>query len=152
MQSRATNENKDVFVYPYPRSYFSEWCHVPTNIRQQDHAEKSSMCCVVQCIRRRNQARVKNTDLRHLSCTVVMQRPKSASPVLSVLTRVGLRTVFCLLEDRSRTKYSVMIPHKSSRSRHLTILNIYRKNMRCFLYKSMIMTYLSSFPYWHQIT
>ena len=31
-----------------------------------------------------NQARVKNADLRHLSCTVVMYRRKSASPVCRV--------------------------------------------------------------------
>ena len=79
---------KTCLFYPYPRLYFSEWCHVPINIRQQDHAEKSSMCCVVQCIRRRNQARVKNTDLRHPSCTVVIRRRKSASPVLNVLSRM----------------------------------------------------------------
>ena len=45
------------------------------------------MCCVVKCIQRRNQACVKNADLRHPSCTVVMQRRKSASPVLNVLNR-----------------------------------------------------------------
>jgi len=33
------------------------------------------------------QARVKNTDLRHPSCTVVMQKSKSASPVLNVLRK-----------------------------------------------------------------
>jgi len=33
-----------------------------------------------------NQARVKNADLRHPSCTVVMYRRKSASTVLNVLT------------------------------------------------------------------
>jgi len=32
------------------------------------------------------QARVKNADLRHPSCTVVMQKRKSTSPVLNVLT------------------------------------------------------------------
>jgi len=31
------------------------------------------------------QKRVKNADLRHPSCTVVMQKGKSASPVLNVL-------------------------------------------------------------------
>ena len=76
---------KTCLFYQYPRSYFSEWCHVPINIRQQDHAEKGSMCCVVKCIWRRNQARVKNADLHHPFCTVVMQRRKSASPILSVL-------------------------------------------------------------------
>jgi len=34
---------------------------------------------------RGNQARVKNADLRHPSCTVVMWRRKSASPVHNVL-------------------------------------------------------------------
>ena len=34
---------------------------------------------------RGNQARVKNADLRHPSCTVVMYRRKSASPVHNVL-------------------------------------------------------------------
>ena len=46
------------------------------------------MCCVGKYIRRRNQARVKNADLRHPSCTVVMQRRKCVSPVLSVLSYV----------------------------------------------------------------
>ena len=76
---------KTCFFYPYPRSYVSEWGHIPINIRQQDHSEKGSMCCAVKCIQRRNQARVKNADLRHPSCTVVMQRRKSASPILNVL-------------------------------------------------------------------
>ena len=50
------------------------------------------MCCVVKPIRRRNQARVKNADLRHPSRTIVMQRRKSASPVLNVHVRsVALR-------------------------------------------------------------
>ena len=85
---------KTCLFYPYPRSYFSEWCHVPINIRQQDHAEKDSMCCVVQCIRCRNQARVKNADLHHPSCTVVMQRRKSVSPVLNVLKIMNLTLSF----------------------------------------------------------
>jgi len=34
---------------------------------------------------RRNQAHIKNADLRHPSCTVVMYRRKSASPVHNVL-------------------------------------------------------------------
>ena len=80
---RAAQQTKinTCLFYPYPRSYFSEWCHVPINIHQQDHLEKGSMCCVVKCIQRRNQARVKNADLHHPSCTVVMQRRKSASPI-----------------------------------------------------------------------
>ena len=43
------------------------------------------MYCVIKCIVRGNQARVKNADLRHPSCTVVMYRHKSASPVHNVL-------------------------------------------------------------------
>ena len=43
------------------------------------------MYCVIKCIVRGNQARVKNADLRHPSCTVVMYRRKSASPVHNVL-------------------------------------------------------------------
>jgi len=40
---------------------------------------------VIKCIVRGNQARVKNADLRHPSCTVVMYRRKSASPAHNVL-------------------------------------------------------------------
>ena len=43
------------------------------------------MYFVIKCYVRGNQARVKNADLRHPSCTVVMYRRKSASLVLSVL-------------------------------------------------------------------
>jgi len=43
------------------------------------------MYCVIKCIVRGNQARVKNADLRHPSCTVVIFRRKSASPVRNVL-------------------------------------------------------------------
>jgi len=43
------------------------------------------MYCVIKCIVRGNQARVKNADLRHPSCTFVMYRRKSASPVHNVL-------------------------------------------------------------------
>ena len=43
------------------------------------------MYCVIKCIVRGNQVRVKNADLRHPSCTVVMERRKSASPVHNVL-------------------------------------------------------------------
>jgi hypothetical protein len=45
---------------------------------------------------RGNQARVKNSDLRHLSFTVVMQKRKKrkfASPVLNVLTASRYRSV-----------------------------------------------------------
>jgi len=52
------------------------------------------MYCVLKCIVRGNQARVKNADLRHPSCTVVLQRRKSASPVHIVLSgrRLALPT------------------------------------------------------------
>ena len=43
------------------------------------------MYCIIKCIVQGKQARVKNADLRHPSCTDVMQKRKSASPVLSVL-------------------------------------------------------------------
>jgi len=43
------------------------------------------MYCVIKCIVRGNQARVKNADLHHPSCTVVMKKRKSASPVHNVL-------------------------------------------------------------------
>jgi len=46
------------------------------------------MYCVIKCYVRGNQARVKNADLCHPSCTVVMYRCKSASPILNVLRRV----------------------------------------------------------------
>jgi len=42
------------------------------NIHQQDHSETGSMYCIIKCIVQRKQAHVKNTDLRHPSCTVVM--------------------------------------------------------------------------------
>jgi len=48
------------------------------------------MYCVIKCIVRGNQARVKNADLRHPCFTVVMQRHKSATPVYIVL-----RTEIC---------------------------------------------------------
>ena len=43
------------------------------------------MYCIIKCIVQGKQARVKNADLRRPSCTVVMQKRKSASPVLNVL-------------------------------------------------------------------
>jgi hypothetical protein len=43
------------------------------------------MYCIIKCIVQGKQACVKNADLRHPSCTVVMQKRKSASPVLNVL-------------------------------------------------------------------
>ena len=53
------------------------------------------MYCVIKCVVRGNQARVKNAHLRHPSCTVVMYRHKSASPVHSVLRRLE-REIFVL--------------------------------------------------------
>ena len=47
------------------------------------------MYCVIKCIVRGNQARFKNADLPHLSCTVVMYRRKSVSPVYNVLICTG---------------------------------------------------------------
>jgi hypothetical protein len=44
--------------------------------------------CVIKCIVRGNQARFKNADLRHPSCTVVMYKRKSVSPVHNVLITV----------------------------------------------------------------
>ena len=43
------------------------------------------MYCIIKCTVQGKQARVKNADLRHPSCTVVTQKRKYASPVLSVL-------------------------------------------------------------------
>ena len=43
------------------------------------------MYCIIKCIVQGKQARVKNADLRHPSCTVVMYKRKSASPFLNVL-------------------------------------------------------------------
>ena len=44
------------------------------------------MYCIIKCIVQGKQACVKNADLRHPSCTVLMQKRKSASPVLNGLT------------------------------------------------------------------
>jgi hypothetical protein len=46
---------------------------------------RGSLYCVIKCIVRGHQARVKNADLRHPSRTVVMYKCKSASPVPNVL-------------------------------------------------------------------
>ena len=46
------------------------------------------MYCIIKCIVQGKQARVKNADLRHPSCTVVGEKRKSASPVLNVLRSV----------------------------------------------------------------
>ena len=50
------------------------------------------MYCIIKCIVQGKQARVKNADLCHPSCTVVMQKRKSASPVLNAL--ILRRSVF----------------------------------------------------------
>jgi len=55
------------------------------NVLMSGNSETGSMYCVIMCIVRGNQARVKNADLLYPSCTVVMYRRKSASPVHSVL-------------------------------------------------------------------
>ena len=56
------------------------------------------MYCIIKCNVQGKQARVKNADLRHPSCTVVMEKRKSASPVLSVLIKEKrLRNVLCVL-------------------------------------------------------
>ena len=44
------------------------------------------MYCIIECSAQGKQARVINADLRHPSCTDVMQKRKSASTVLTVLT------------------------------------------------------------------
>ena len=44
------------------------------------------MYCIIKYIVQGKQARVKNADLLHPSCTVVMYKRKSASPVINVLT------------------------------------------------------------------
>ena len=56
------------------------------------------MYCVIKCYVRGNQARVKNADLRHPSCTVVMYRRKSASPVLNVL-KCGKVVKYCVFRS-----------------------------------------------------
>ena len=48
------------------------------------------MYWIIKCIVQGKQARVKNADLRHPSCTVVMQKRKSASPVLNVLMTMNV--------------------------------------------------------------
>jgi hypothetical protein len=57
------------------------------------------MYCVVKCIVRGNQACVKNADLRHPSCTFVMYRRKSASPVHNVLIIGMKQEVKCWFVD-----------------------------------------------------
>ena len=46
------------------------------------------MYCIIKFIVQGKQARVKNADLHHPSCTVVMEKRKSATPVLSVLIKI----------------------------------------------------------------
>jgi len=58
------------------------------------------MYCVIKCIVCGNQACVKNADLRHPSCTVVMYKHKSASPIHNVLIPTMVETLaptFCKL-------------------------------------------------------
>jgi hypothetical protein len=76
LKCRAEQEqNKDLFVlYIYHTSFILSEGHVSINIRQQDHLGKGSMYCVIKCIMCGHQAHVKNADLRHLSCTVVMYK------------------------------------------------------------------------------
>ena len=46
---------------------------------------QEARCLKVKSIVQAKQARVKNADLRHPSCAVVMKKRKFASPVLNVL-------------------------------------------------------------------
>ena len=62
----------------------------------EDHSQKGPMYCVIKCIVRGNPARVKNADLRHPSCTVVMYRRKFASPVHNVLRTLRFVRALCL--------------------------------------------------------
>jgi len=60
------------------------------------------MYCLIKCTVQGKQTRVKNADLRHPSCTFVMYKRKSASPVLNVL-RMGARgSAVALQVGRSR--------------------------------------------------
>ena len=89
MQSRATEENKRAVCSLYLSQIInSEWGHVSINICQQDHSERGSIYCVIKCTVWGNQACVKNAGLRHHSCTVVMYRHKSVSPIHNVLIHV----------------------------------------------------------------
>ena len=58
------------------------------------------MYCIIKCTVQEKQERVKNADLHHPSCTVVMYKRKSASPVLNVLIfndlqSAGLPVLLC---------------------------------------------------------
>ena len=44
------------------------------------------MYCIIKCTVQGKQARAKNADLLHPSCTVVMYKRKPSSPVFNVLT------------------------------------------------------------------
>ena len=68
------------------------------------------MYCIIKYIVQGKQARVKNADLRHPSCTAVMQKRKSASPVLNVLMSSGSKKN----EPRS-TRLSALIASRSQR-------------------------------------
>ena len=87
----------------------SEWCQVSINIRQQDHSETGSMYCIIKCIVQGKQAQVKNADLPHPSCTVVMSKRKSASPVLNVLSsNESFKTSLSIIVQRDATIYSLL--------------------------------------------
>jgi hypothetical protein len=66
------------------------------------------MYCVIKCIVRGHQARVKNADLRHPSCTVVMYKRKSTSPVLNVLIK-GDTNVMHGTYDAKVTRYVIIM-------------------------------------------
>ena len=69
------------------------------------------MYCIIKCIVQGKQARVKNADLRDLSCTVLMQKRKSASPVLNVLTSWCNRQSIAVLQLWSTDKFRKVSPH-----------------------------------------
>ena len=64
------------------------------------------MYCIIKSIVQGKQARVKNADLRHPSSIVVMQKRKSASPVLNVLRL--LISIFC--RAPKRTEFPLLFP------------------------------------------
>ena len=84
------------------------------------------MYCIIKCIVQGKQARVKNADLRRPSCTVVMLKRKSASPVLSVLrhlhvkirgpgSSVGLAIRYGLNGPGIESRWGRDFPHLSGR-------------------------------------
>ena len=90
MQCRATEEHKELFVlYIYHRSLLrSEVTFLQTSVSRTIR-RKVAYIALLKCIVRGNQARVKNTDVRHPSSAVVMHRHKSASPVHNVSTETA---------------------------------------------------------------